>query len=282
MRPPGTTWQAAALASALLSVPALAGADAIKLTNGLTYDQVAITDVSNGVIIYVMPNGQALSRGMAEVAQVTLTGNDAFNEAEALMQEGKCDEAAGAYTRAESGVSGWRAALIAHRLLVAAEGAGKADVAVRRWLTITDAGGAQAAALALRPRKLAPAGDKANDAAIALLANKVDLVKSPAYQRAIRELLVDLYQRQGRLAEAQAMAKALAEAAGVKTQPAGLGPTGAGERPEPTGPAAKPGVAAAQLRLASLAMQRGQHAEVVRMLEGQQNSFTAAELPVAL
>jgi tetratricopeptide (TPR) repeat protein len=229
------------------------------------------------VVVFLVPTGARVSRPLKDVAVVTLAGSEEFNRGEELLQQGKAAEAAEAYAAVEKAASGWRRNLLRCRLVTAFEAAGQTDQAVKYWLDIADAAGGSRGALDLRPTRLAPAGSAANDRAIAVLAAKLPAVKEPAYQSAVRGLLADLYQRQGKLAEAQAVlggqpGAAPATAPKVGQQPAAVQATAA-----PTNAAA-----AVQLKLAELSLQRGQYGDAVARLAGQLNAFSMTELASAL
>lgn len=261
-------------AAAVLAAAASAAADSIKLTNGLTYDPVTILGVADGSVRFEM-KGSAISKPMSELALVGISDDKNFTLAEDLFQQGKYAEAEKAYSAARSlAAADWKKTLIDYRLLAVSESAGQIDKATARWLKIVDDAGASAGVLTLRPRKLAPAHSEANDRAIALLKGKARETASDAYVKAIRQLLVDLYERQDQLDEAQAEAAKLAG----KPETPDTEPSNA-----ETGPETPPvGSADVQLRLASLSLKQGQYEQVVNQLQPKMNQFTADDLPSAM
>ncbi len=262
-------------AAAVLVAAASARADSIKLTNGLVYDPVTILGVANGMVRFQMSGGNAISKSISELAVVGISDDKNFTLAEGLFQQGKYAEAEKAYSAARRlAAADWKKTLIDYRLLAVSESAGQIDKATALWLKIVDDAGASAGALALRPRKLAPAQNEANDRAIALLKGKVKEVASDAYVKAIRQLLVDLYERQGQLDEAKAEVARLAG----KPETPDTQTSSAKTRPE-TPPV---GSADVQLRLASLSLKQGQYEQVVNQLQPKMNQFTADGLPSAM
>ncbi len=270
-------------AAAVLVAAVSATADSIKLTNGLVYDPVTILGVADGVIRFQM-KGSTISKPISELALVGISDDKDFTLAEDLFQQGKSAEAEKAYSAAQRpAAADWKKTLIDYRLLAVSESAGQIDKATARWLKIVDDAlrdshgrtpGASTGALALRPRKLAPAQNEANDRAIALLKGKVKEAASDAYVKAIRQLLVDLYERQGKLDEAKAeVAKLAGKSETPDTQTSSA----------KTGPETPPvGSADVQLRLASLSLKQGQYEQVVNQLQPKMNRFTADDLPSAM
>ncbi len=263
----------AALVGPLAAAPAFC--DMVKLTNGLVYDPVTVTDVAAGTIQFRTPGGLPI-KSLKEVAAVRLDGEKSFNTAEDLLQKGQYDPALEAYRDALASTTvAWRKTLVRHRQLVAAEAAGRIDEALGLWLALADEARGDAGVLELRPTKLAAKGSAANDRAIALLKARADKVKPEAYRAAVLQALAELYERQGRLAEAQAI---LAKLAGRTTQPGE--PTENGQARVGEGPSA--GTTNAQLRLAAVLLKRGEHEKVVSTLQPNLDRFVAEDLPAAL
>lgn len=263
----------AALLGLLAAAPA--AGDMIKLTNGLRYEPVTVTAVGAGTIQFRTAGGLPIKR-LADLAAVNLTGETLFNRAEGLLGEGKHAEAAAAYALAYQGATiVWKKTLIRYRHMTAAEAAGQIDEALRLWLELADGAGGDKGVLALRPRKLAPKASPANERAIGLLKAKSDQVKATAYRDAILQGLVDLYERQGRLKEAQAIQATLAGRVGPPSGAEGNGPSSPAVAP-PTGSAN------AQLRLAGLLLKRSQYDKVVSTVQPTLTRLTSADLPAAL
>lgn len=261
------------LALAFAVGPLLAGvssADSIKLTSGVKYPPVTIVGAADGMVHFRIGRGRVLAKPLKEVAEIAIAGNTNLNRAEQLFQKGKYAEAAASYGAAATAAAGWRKTLIRYRLLAAHEKAEQIDKAVKLWLEMVDAAKVSVGSVALRPRKLAPAGSPANDKAMATLTAKAKKVTDANYLRAIRSSLVDLYERQGRLAEAQAMA-ALLEGK-TTTRPGGE----PGPRVSPTGSTA------VRLRRAGLALKAGEYRKVINFVQPALKKCPATELPTAL
>jgi TolA-binding protein len=248
-----------------------ARADTVRLARGLVYEQVFVMDVSDGLVRFRTQSGSDVSKPLSDLTALELSGQEAVNQAERLLQEGKPAEAAAAYAALlKSGPLGWRKALARYRLLAAQEAAGQIDEAVRLWLEVCDES-ASPGHLALRPKKLPAAGSAANDKAIALLAAKAAKGETnKAYLRSLQQLLLDLYERQGKLDQAQALAAQMASETATQPSP--------GRGPAPATPAGGD----LQLRQAGLALKKGDYAEVVGLVEGRLAGFSAADLPAAL
>lgn len=263
--------------AALLPLMAAAPAspDTVKLTNGLVYDRVTIIAVAGGTIRFRTAAAQP-TKSLRDLALVKLTGEEGFNRAEELLAAGRYAEAAKAYSAAGK-VTGtaWKRTLIRYRRMSAAEAAGAIDEAIRLWLVLADEARGVKGVLELRPRKLAPKASQANERAIALLNAKAARVKAKPYRTAILEALVDVYERQGRLVEAQALQARLA---GRTTRPGAR--NGGGPSPGADG---RPGASAnAGLRLAGLLLKRDQFEKVVSTVEPTLKRLEAADLPSAL
>ncbi|MCK4625459.1 MAG: hypothetical protein KAV00_09135 [Phycisphaerae bacterium] len=263
--------------AAILTVAASAAADSIKLTSGITHDSVKIVGVSDGTIRFLWGKS-TLSKPVSKVAFINITDDGNFTKGENLLGQGKYAEAEKAYSSAQRTATKWKKTLIDYRLLAVSNAAGHIDKSTARWLKIVDdacressnrTADVSAGVLSLRPKKLAPPKSKANDRAITLLNGKIKETKSDAYVKAIRELLVDLYECQGQLAKARAEAMKLAgktptskPSGGTKTLPVGS--------------------ANVQLRLASLSMKEGQFDKVIELLQPRMKQFAAPELPTAM
>ncbi len=258
-------------ASACLLVAAEAPGDVVKLTSGLVYDPVTVTDVDNGQIAF-RTLGSRPSKPLRELASVTLTGEKRFNAAEELFAKGKYDEAAAAYLAAATATDKpWRKRLIQYRRMAALAAAGKIDEALKLWLAMVDAAGVTKGTLDLRPRKLPPAGSKANDRAVALLEGKAKQISSAAYRGAIVLALAELHERQGRIGQAQALRESLGTSGGRPT--AGTPPPAA---------LARTSSANALLRSANTWLQRGECEKVAQAVKKNLKVFRAGDLPSAL
>jgi len=262
----------ATISCVLVGLAAPTRGDSVRLTNRLVYQEVRVLGVVGGQLRFRLPNGRILAKPLEKVAAINLTGAEAFNRAEAHLAKGRLDQAEAAYVRAaRDPLRPWLGGLIRHRRLALAEKCGRIDRAVKLWLEIADAARASPAALALRPRKLAPAGSEANRRAITLLKTKLSGVRSKPYQDAIRRLLVDLYERQGQLAQAESLQSKLAAAATRRAAPAAQG-TEVSVRLS----------ADAHIRLAALALKAGNYEKIPPLIRPRLKRIPVTELPTAL
>lgn len=257
-------------AAACLLVAAEALCDAVKLTSGLVYDPVTVTDVDNGQITFRTLGSQP-SKPLGELAGVTLTGQNRFNAAEELFAKGKYDEAAAAYLAAATAAGKpWQKRLIQYRRMAALAAGGEIDEALKLWLAMVDAAGVTKGTLDLRPRKLPPAGSKANDRAVALLEGKAKQVSSATYRGAILLALAELHERQGRIDQSGALRAGLSTSGGRPTA-----------RKLPT---VVPRTSSANtlLRSANSWLKQGECEKVADAIKKNLNVFRTADLPSAL
>ncbi len=260
------------VAAAVLAAPAALRADSVKLKNGLTYTPALVVKAEGGNIHFRLMSGRVVVKPLSSVARIEIKGLGDFNRAEELAEAKKYAQAVEAYRRAAGRTSvAWRKELIRYRLIAVAEACGDIVSAVKGWLALADAAPGSRNVLAQRPRKLPPKGSAANDMTINLLQAKLKAVKSEPYRRAIRELLVDLYVRQGKVEEARKLAASLTEQSSSRKR--------SGTDHRPVGPG---GGNAAALRLARLSLKSGRPAQAVSAIQPRLKAFSMAELPTAL
>lgn len=257
----------ATAAAALAAAPLAGRADSVVLKNGLRYEPATVMRAADGIIAFRLGGGRMIRKSLTRVATVKIDGQTDFNRAEDLLKEGKLTQAVAAYNQAQKTAAvGWRKTLAGYRLLSAAEEARDIETAVKQWLEIVDVANASDGAMAVRPRKLAAPRSAGNDRAIKLLKAKAGVVEDKRHLRAIRELLMDLYEQQGRLQEARALAARLAGQTQPQTDAAPVRPRGSNQ---------------ANLRLTRLSLKSGRHREVLHRLQPLLKAFSAAELPSA-
>jgi len=251
-------------------------ADVVKLTNGLVYDPATVIGIKGGIIEFVYAR-RLQSKDVAEVARLKIGGFDALNRGEDLFAKGQYAAAMTAYAGAARAVKkGWKRDLCRYRLLAAATKARQADRAVAVWLQIADLPDGPLAAVSVRPKAFAAPGSKDNDRAIDRLNRKLKTVSAPAYVKAIRECLLDLYTVQGRIADAKAVAARLSGKAPATTASRPSVPDAAGP------PAWHKGPTAMVLKMAVLSLKAKEYAAVVAGLEARLRDFPAGELPRAM
>ena len=298
-----------AAAAMVLALATTAPADKVTLKSGLPYDPVTVSDVSGGVIAFRIAAGSSVSKPLADVAVIELTGQDAFNQAEKLLAEGKAADAAEAYLAVEKSLAdGWKKALVRYRLMAAYDAAGQFDKAVKLWLEIAQAK-PDPGNLGYRPSKFPAAGSTERAKVIEMLQAELKKTPSQAVQEAIAKLLADM--KEGPKAETPAAAPAPTP---VKEQPAtrtatqvkpagpketakqpefpGVQPefpgTGKPERPAATERPERPGAGAPAVAGASLirqadeAIRNNRYSDAVKLLESNVDRLSSADLPGGL
>jgi TolA-binding protein len=259
-----------------LGLAGSAAADTVRMTNGLTYSNVNVRDVADGALSFTIRRRE-ISRPIAEVARIELAGDGEVAAAEKLLAaEGKAEQAAEAYRAIRRGAEGWRKRLATYRLIQIEPKLGRVDKAYELWLGALDADNPSKAMLALRPMQLGPKGGKANARAIKRLEAELKRARSDAYLKALREGLLDLYERQGRLEDARKMA-ALLGGEGPRTRP-----EGDGDGETPVSPPPVNGQTAVLLRQARLALKADEHAAAAGYIQPRLKQFSSGELPTAL
>ena len=207
---------------AIVSVLALAGggvvhADDIWLessTAGKTirFSDVSFVSVASGTVTYRMAGGATVTKLLAKVHKVNVTGMDAFNEAEEILTGEKPDPAAAANAYGKVKVSGaeeWLKLLVRYRRLRALNKTDMIDRAVADWLALMDSEGPTVMSL-LQPARAAKKGSEANKQAIRTLKSKLKAVQSDKpYRTAVMRLLMKIYRGEGMDAEADKIADAL-------------------------------------------------------------------------
>jgi hypothetical protein len=256
---------AAALAAILAVLAAPAGdlrADEITLGKMPPFLESTITDVKEGTISF-RPRGQPVtSKPLRDVTKIQLLGNDKepFNRAEKLQLDANtAAQAVGAYDEAERAMSiPWQERLLRLRRLAAAQNAGLVDRAVKDWLSAMDESPA-ADVVDFRPKLAAKITGA--PAAIAALESKLKAVKDPAYQAAIKGLLLRLYEKEGVKDKAAALA-------GELSGPGGAQQAGVSDRD--------------QLRSLGVLLEQGKAAEALAEIEPRLEQYGEEDLPRAM
>jgi hypothetical protein len=261
---------------AIVAVGAAAAADEIYL--GKLPVPTTIVDAKDFVITYRSGGGRIRQKALSEITMLQISGRADFNEGERLLRDGKPAEAAKAYDRAfRNAIQDWLRRLIRYRRLAALDAAGLIDRAAEEWLIVADELNASPASLRARPSTPGEKGSRRNARAIALLAEKLKSVRQKAYQQAASTLLLELYEKEGRHEEAEALIRAV-----------GL------DRPRPEGePKTRPGPAvgalAGRLKAAAFLVRRAERqrdaavaGEAIRALEADRLRCNRDELETAL
>ncbi|MFP4140390.1 MAG: tetratricopeptide repeat protein [Planctomycetota bacterium] len=154
-----------------------------------------------------LSGGREVKSNVAEVREITLSGRTSFNTAEGLYADGKYAEAIQAYQRAaRQADQKWLRRLIRYRQYLAMNKAGRINQAVEEWLGLVEEHERDSAILKARPTEMGKKGSKDNDKAIRLLEAKLEREKSGAFADAIKQVLLDLYRREGRREDAARLA----------------------------------------------------------------------------
>ncbi len=271
---------AACLAAMLLWTACGASADEVKVLRMPAYGACSVTGFKDGLLSFTLASsGVTVSKSVADIERLTLTGHESFNKAESLLASGKPADAVAQYDlSAERATDPWLKDLIACRRLAALKAAGLIARATEEWLAIADRMEGSAIALALRPAKVAK-GEQQNDKAIAILEARLPkLDKQPKYADAARQLLLDLYTAQGQSQKAAAIAGLLASATAAPTPAPTAGPT-----PGPMQQTPRPAASEAGAQLRGLEFQvTSDPAKALATLKAGMESFSAADLPKAL
>ncbi|MGC9455075.1 MAG: hypothetical protein ACP5HU_09455 [Phycisphaerae bacterium] len=194
-----------------MTAPAFAQADEVRVGR-LPYSGVTVTDFADGQLVF-NTSGREITKDLAEVSRIELRGRGSFNRAEELLAEQQYAQAVEAYRQAEreAGSTLWLRRLISCRLVQALDRAGQFDEAVQQWLVVVLENDVAEQVLELRPSNIPPQGQPSNRRAIDLLELRVERVEDEALRLAIRELLLELYRREGLGDKAAELAGQMAE-----------------------------------------------------------------------
>jgi len=244
----------------------------------ILYQNVQVTDVSNGKITYEL-NGRSYDKQLSDVSYIKLTAQGAFSKAEDSFKDGKFAEAVAAYTAAETSADNldWLRRLIRYRRLLAAVAAKMPDQAIADWLGIVDdeASGGRVAVVA-PPQTFAPKGSPENARAIDLLEKRLVAKGDATFRAKVKGLLLKLYEIEGR----EDKVKMLLGVAPDTAPTSGPDGNNAGQAPADLGVS----VARVSLQLAEAAsrIDLGQYDAAAEIIKSKLGRFTNKELPGAL
>ena len=206
-------------------------ADEIISQSGMKYSSTQVLGIFNGALRWQDSYGNVQNMPLERVGVITLSAGADFNYAEQFMSLRKFTEAVAAYDQTMSKAANPSAQrLVRYRRLQALDQAGQTDRAVEDWLTTLSETGDSDRAMALRPRNLAPKGSSRNAKAIELLETALAGPYQVNAEKPIKQLLVELYTRQGRADKVDALRiePAASQAAnGDTSQPTASAPAGA-------------------------------------------------------
>lgn len=184
----------------------LAGAaagDKLTLRGNMSLPIDRVIGFKDGQVVYTTASGTEKSRGLNDIMQIAIDGQDSFNQAEQLRAEKKGSDAASMYESVAAGgdTPPWLAQIARYRK-VEVLGKDKAiGTAVSAWLEIVTTDVSSEAATLL-PRELPGKGDPQNAQAIIALKARMGEIKSDLARQSGKKLLVELYRREGQDDEA--------------------------------------------------------------------------------
>ncbi len=202
---------------------------------GLSYSPVRVTGVGEGEIVFRIKTN-LVRKPISDVRSVKIDGLNALNQAEALLKDGKADQAVQMYDRAFREVRlEWQRKLIRYRRLPVLGELGRIDDAVEDWLFLLEAEKGAEPVLKMRPTKFARKGSVANRRAIQLLSTRREKTDDKDLSGAMGQLLLSLYEYEGMTKEAQALAEQLTGMPSSGNTGNGDGNTGTGTVTPPVG-----------------------------------------------
>jgi TolA-binding protein len=172
-------------------LPLRASADSVYV-QGLSYDNVTITGVSQGQLNFTSASGNADVRDLAKVQRIHVDGENAFNDAEDAYAQGKFSDAVDGYlTTTHSTTKDWLKDYVATRLVDAANKANRFDAATTAYIAMVQKN--PAAATHIRPAM--PAADSTYlDTAISQVNDALSAAGLTDEQHvALLQFQVDLY-----------------------------------------------------------------------------------------
>jgi len=195
---------------ACLSVAVSASADEVEF-GGIPYKNVAVTGVSKCQLVFRTRTGTVSERALNELTRVTLAGRDAFNAAEQALADGEHEKAVREYdTARREAPQPWLKELIDFRRLRVLAAAGRPGAAVRIWQRLCRANAQSPIILAMAPTTPGAIGSGTNADAIKQLNAERPEADATAYDQAVTQLLMALYEAEGDTAAAGREAARLA------------------------------------------------------------------------
>ncbi len=255
----------------LILTSAVAWGDKLTLSTGLSYGKVNIAGFDGGKVVFVITgSGNRVSKQVSKIKTLQIDGHDSLNKAEELVGQGKAAEAVKLYDAAVgAGGAEWLEQLIRHRRLQALEQARMTGRATEEWVVIVEESKFSQESLALRPKFFAKQGSKENGRAIAILKARLEKLSPGAgedYELALKQLLLELYQHEGRDKEATGLAKELA----------------AGTAPDDKGPEKANGDVRAQLKATAYLLEQGEAESALEKINANLERYEHHDLPMAL
>lgn len=176
-----------------------AAADKLVIGRNMALPVDRISGFKDGELTYTTTSGKETSRTLKDVSLIAIDGQDSFNKAEELRATDKAADAAGLYdgviTNGDS--PAWLAQLARYRKVEVLDKGKSIAGAVTTWLEIVATDGSPAA-ITLVPHEVPDKGDERNAQAISALETRMGEIKSNAARTKARELLVELYRKEGK------------------------------------------------------------------------------------
>ncbi len=262
------------VACAFLGIVAgIAAGDDVQMLTGLSYSDVRVTDVKDGIVVFSLNSGRRVEKELVEVKQITITGQETLNKAEKLLVEGKAADAVKSYDEfAKSTTQKWMLELVKYRRLEALKQAPLLTRAIKEWMDIVESSKYSKKTLAMKPTKFPTAGSDDNTRAIKELEARIKSPPSNAtkeYVVTLKQLLLDLYQLEGQDEKATKLAEELTGSTS--------GPTNNGTTSSTTS-----GNVGAQLKGIAVLINQGKASQALDILEGNIKQYSEDELPLAL
>ncbi|MHC4561221.1 MAG: hypothetical protein ACYS8X_00440 [Planctomycetota bacterium] len=165
----------------------------------LTHRGVTVTGINDGELTFRKSTGDVLKVSLSELTAVSLDGHDSFNTAEAALKDKNYDEALRGYRAAmQQATQRWQKDLIQFRRLRTFDTAARIDKALELWKQLCQQSRNSEKILAMMPKTLGEAGSSANAAAIKLLTTDRPAADTSDYDARVTELLMNLYEQEGR------------------------------------------------------------------------------------
>ena len=247
-------------------------------TKFMHYAGVRITDFEDGQLQFALPGNRTLKKKLSDIKTISIKDLPTFGQAEKNVAAGKnWAQAVKGYDAADKKAKKrWQKRLIAIRRIHALDEGMKTDRAVKEWLSIADTTAGAAWVLSAKPARQAKKGYEVNAAAISILERKRSMGKrSKAYDVAIAEVLMGLYNREGHTSKASALAQ------WIRTGKNAAGNGSSGNGNGGNGGTAVPRSAGSFETIETL-LRDGKADEALKYIEGDLRKYTRAQLPRAM
>ncbi|HNX27431.1 MAG TPA: hypothetical protein PKK48_08505 [Phycisphaerae bacterium] len=156
----------------LLLLSAVATADMINLNDGKAFEGKIKDFSAQSFEITVRLRANTLEQPVAEIASMTINGDDAFNKAEKALAAGDLGTAVKSYGAAlKAANSDWMKQLIEIRRYQAVARSKRIDIAVKAWIKLVETFESCSAILALSPAN--PGNESVNKSAVDVINSQI-------------------------------------------------------------------------------------------------------------